>query len=73
MCHVISFRLFEDTDTDLVGGHDRFKMHMIFYYYMYIQSNRPKYTILLISTAELHELYILTNSSIKAGKNTRNK
>ena len=39
---------------------------MIFYFH--IQGNHPKYTLLLILTAELPELYILTNSGIIAGK-----
>ena len=37
---------------------------MIFYFH--IQSNHSKYSTLLISTAKLSELYILTNSDIKA-------
>ena len=41
---------------------------MIFYFD--ILGNQPKYTILLILTAELPELYMLTNSGIKAGKNS---
>ena len=43
---------------------------MIFYFH--IQSNHLKYTILPIPIAKLPELYILTDSGIKAGKR-RNK
>ena len=44
---------------------------MIFYFH--IQSNHSNYTISLIATAELSELYILTNSSINAGKTLQNQ
>ena len=36
--------------------------------YSHIQSHHLQYTILLISNAELPELYILTKSGIKADK-----
>ena len=64
MSHVISFRLFLDTDTALLGGHGRFNVIL----YFHIQSNHPKYTILLMSIAELPELYISTNFGILIDK-----
>ena len=42
------------------------RSQMIFYFH--IHSNHPKYTILLISTIELSDLYNLTNPGIKGGK-----
>ena len=58
------FRLFEDTDTDLVGGQSILPK-IIFSFY--IQSNHLNYIILLLSTDELPELYILTDPGIKTG------
>ena len=44
-----------------------------FFVYFHIQSNNLKQSILLIFTAELPELYMLTNYDIKAGKQTLEK
>ena len=65
--HVMNFRYFEDTDTDLERGQGRCKGKIIpsMNPYFHIQNNHPKYTIILIFTAKLLELYILTNSGVK--------
>ena len=60
MLHVMNLRLSEDIGTDLVRGQGSiFRVH--------IQSNYPKYTILLIPNAELSEFGpILTSKQTKA-------
>ena len=70
MLHVINFRRFEYTNRDLVSGHGRCKgnLYTTIIFLFRIQSNHPNYTLLLISTAEVSEAYIWTNSGIKADK-----
>ena len=70
---IISFRLFDDNDTGVEEDHGVCKDNLyqsFFFFYFHIQSNHPKYTILLISTAKLLELYLLINVCIKTDKHT---
>ena len=72
MCHLISCRLFEGSDADLVGG-DRVytegeRIICIPRDFLFLYSKQtPKYTNLLISIAELSE-FTLTHSVIKEDK-----
>ena len=68
MCYLTSFIIFEDNRhrTCRRSGQVKglFIPQMISYFDS--QSSHQKLTIMLISTAELPELYILTNSCIEA-------
>ena len=70
MLHVMNLSLYEDTGRHLVRGHGscKTKLRIPIYFLLPYQSSHSKYTTLLKSIAELQELYILTNSGIKAGK-----
>ena len=56
MCHVISFRFFEDTDTDLMGGHGKCKGNLDprMNFLCHIQSNHPKYNIYIQPLGPVH-------------------
>ena len=58
---------FNDNDTDVIRGQGKCKGKLYSDDFLISYSKQPpKHTILLISTAELPELFILTNSGIKA-------